>query len=183
MARITGGTMRGRTLREPVPEGVRPTSERAREALFSIVGQDLTGSSVLDAFGGTGVLGLEALSRGADVTVVEQVRDVARGIERRGAAVGAAWTVRVGDVLRLAPSLGMFDGILADPPWDADAERIVTVLGPLAKAWMVLEIEGTTPSPAGAGQLVLDRERSYGRTKLCVYRVVSRDDRTGGSAP
>ncbi|MCE7957512.1 MAG: 16S rRNA (guanine(966)-N(2))-methyltransferase RsmD, partial [Acidobacteria bacterium ACB2] len=71
--RITGGHLRGRVL-EGVPAGVRPTASRVREALFSMVGQDLRGWSVLDAFGGTGLLALEAVSRGAAPVVVVERR-------------------------------------------------------------------------------------------------------------
>ena len=63
MLRVTGGVLRGRVLPAPLPEGVRPTSARTREALFSIVGQDLEGLSFLDAFGGAGLIAIEAWSR------------------------------------------------------------------------------------------------------------------------
>ena len=65
MIRVTGGALRGRSLPARVPEGVRPTAGRVREAVFSMVGQDLRGWSVLDLFGGSGLIGIEAASRGA----------------------------------------------------------------------------------------------------------------------
>ena len=68
--RITGGSLRGRVVPGKVRPGVRPTSSRVREALFSMVGQDLEGVRVLDAFGGSGLLSFEAYSRGAIVTTV-----------------------------------------------------------------------------------------------------------------
>ena len=92
--RITGGELRGRLI-QGVPEGVRPTAGRVREALFSMVGQALQGWSALDAFGGTGLLAFEAASRGAaPVTVVELRRPVARQI------VARAETRRKAEVLR-----------------------------------------------------------------------------------
>lgn len=72
MIRITGGRLRGRKLNVP-RRGVRPTTNRVRESIFSVIGEEIEGSSVLDLFAGTGVLGLEALSRGAaNVVFVER---------------------------------------------------------------------------------------------------------------
>src|SRR5262245_37683088 len=128
MARITGGVHRGRVLEEAVGPGIRPTSERVREALFSIVGQDLEDLDVLDAFGGTGVLGLEAWSRGARVVVVEKDRRSAQAIVRRAETLDArppGFRVVVSEVIAAAPTLGSFDGILVDPPWDLDPRGIL----------------------------------------------------------
>jgi 16S rRNA (guanine966-N2)-methyltransferase len=174
MARITGGVARGRVLEVQVGPGIRPTSERAREALFSILGQDLDGCSVLDAFGGTGLLGIEAWSRGAAVTVVEVQRRAVQDIQRRAALVGAhppAFDVRCGDVCTLAPNLGSFAGVLADPPWKEAIEPILAVLGGLARDWLVLEADVENRAPDVAGRLVLDRVRTYGRTAFWVYRA------------
>ena len=173
MARITGGRCRGRVLREPVAPNVRPTSDRVREALFSIVGQDLSGQRVLDAFGGTGVLALEAWSRGAQVVLVEKDRRAMRGIERRFAELGAERPDAeriVGDVLSLAPALGTFDGVLVDPPWADDVTPILAALAPLTRGWLVLEAEDRTTAPDEVADLTLDRRRTYGRTALWLYR-------------
>lgn len=168
--RLTGGRARGRVLRQPVGEGVRPTSSRVREALFSMVGQDLDGLRVLDAFGGAGLLGLEAWSRGAEVVVTELRPATARDLRRRGEEIGADWTVHTGDCLALAPQHGPFDGVLADPPYAASPGPILEVLGPLARAWLVYEADSTATPPPTAGPLALDRVRSFGGTALWVYR-------------
>lgn len=173
MARLTGGHARGRVLREPVAEGVRPTSDRVREALFSIIGQDLTNLRVLDAYGGTGLLALEAWSRGAQVVVIEKDRRAMQGIERRFAEVGAALPDAeriLGDVLKVAPTLGPIDGILVDPPYADDVGPILATLAPLAREWLVLEADEATQAPDAIGDLALDRVRKYGRTALWVYR-------------
>lgn len=175
MSRLTGGTARGRVLREPVPSGVRPTSARVREALFSIVGQDLSGRRVLDAFGGSGLVGLEAWSRGADVTVYEQSRRALAAIRRNGEAVGATWTVKQGDVLLAARALSPFDGVFADPPYGTSPEAVLGALGPLASDWLVLETDLRDDVPPQAGTLTLDRMREYGGTRLWVYRPGARD--------
>ena len=166
--RITGGRARGRVLQGRLPPGVRPTSSRVREALFSIVGQDLAGQTVLDAFGGAGRVGREAWSRGARVTVVERDRRALRAIRRHGEALGAEWTVRRGDVLKA--DLPVFDGVFADPPYGTDPAEVIEVLGPKARRWLVFEAPVGTEVPHSAGELELDRVREYGDTGLFVYR-------------
>jgi 16S rRNA (guanine966-N2)-methyltransferase len=173
MARITGGTLRGRVLREDVAEGVRPTSDRVREALFSIVGQDLTGQYVLDAFGGTGLIGIEAFSRGARVLIVEKDRRAAKGIQTRAEAVGARrplLEIRVGDVLAVAESAGPFDGIVCDPPYAMEPGPVFAALGALARSWFVYEADAKVTCPDHAGALPLDRVRKYGGSALWIYR-------------
>lgn len=168
--RLTGGVARGRVVRGPLGPGVRPTSARVREALFSLVGQDLAGQTFLDAYGGSGLIGLEAWSRGARVTVVEKDRRASREIAERGSAVGADWVVLHGDITRRASSLGGFDVVFADPPYDTPPAAVLRLLAPLAGRVLVLEVDARTAVPAEAGGLRLDRERTYGRTGLCVYR-------------
>jgi 16S rRNA (guanine(966)-N(2))-methyltransferase RsmD len=175
VSRITGGVARGRVLREPVPDAVRPTSERVREALFSILGQELSGTTFLDAFGGTGVVGLEAWSRGARATVLEREPRVARGIERRVAALAADVEVRIGDALRIAAGGGTWDVVFADPPWDTDFDAVVAALAPVAQRSLIVEadVRSRVPMPAGFD---LDRERTYGRTAMWVFRRSAPDD-------
>jgi 16S rRNA (guanine966-N2)-methyltransferase len=167
--RITGGTARGRVLQAPPGHGVRPTSSRVREALFSIVGQDLTGLRVLDAFGGSGLLAVEAWSRGATVVCVERDPRHAAFIRENVARVGATVEVVVGDVLLLTAGLGPFDGVLADPPYTAPVAPILERLTEHAPGWLVLEAAARTVVPARAGGLVRDRERPFGDTALHVF--------------
>ncbi len=150
--------------------GVRPTSSRVREALFSMVGQDLSQTRFLDAFGGSGLMGLEAWSRGAEVVVVEQRPKVAAELKARGQQVDASWQVVVGDVCKRMQQLGDFDGIFMDPPYALDPTPLVERLGPYAKAWLVLETQADTQVPASAGDLSLDAQRNYGSTSLSIYR-------------
>lgn len=175
--RITGGRAKGRVLRGAVPDGVRPTSARVREALFSMIGQDLDDLTVLDAFGGSGCLGLEAWSRGASVTAVERRPRVARLLRRAGASIGAdagaGWRVEVGDVLARAPDLGPFDGVLADPPYADAPEPVLGALGPTARRWLVYEARRGVALPprwtVPGGVLRLRRERAFGDTVLWIY--------------
>ena len=129
MTRIIGGKHRGRALKVPVA-GVRPTADRAREALFNILAHGIDwpgfeGASVLDVFAGTGACGLEALSRGAThATFVDVDGAVLQTIRRNAAAMGEARTVTMLklDATRLAapPATTAAPGVLAflDPPYE-----------------------------------------------------------------
>ena len=151
-----------------VPPGVRPTSARVREALFSLVGQDLAGQRILDAYGGTGILGLEAWSRGAEVVIVERSRRAVAAVRGNATALGAPVEIRCADVLAAAPHLGSFDGVMVDPPYALDPEPILSALGPLVDGWLVLEGPADR-NPPGVEGLVLDRRRCYGGSALWVY--------------
>lgn len=123
--RIIGGQWRRRLLPVPDRPGLRPTPDRVRETLFNWLGQDLTGWRVVDAFAGTGALGLEAASRGAaEVLLVEQDAGLATGLEALRARLGAqAVRVQRGDgvaaLQALAPA--SVDLVLLDPPFEAPA--------------------------------------------------------------
>ncbi|KAF1048536.1 16S rRNA (guanine(966)-N(2))-methyltransferase RsmD [Xylophilus sp.] len=123
--RIVGGIWKRTRLPVPDRPGLRPTPDRVRETLFNWLGQDLAGWRVLDAFAGTGALGIEAASRGAaQVTLVEQDAALVAGLQAlRGRLDGAAdiLQVRRGDgvaALRQAAA-GSLDLVLIDPPFDA----------------------------------------------------------------
>jgi 16S rRNA (guanine(966)-N(2))-methyltransferase RsmD len=168
--RITGGSLKGRRVPSPDVAGVRPTSSRVREALFSMVGQDLDGWSVLDACGGTGLLAFEALSRGAGpVEVVERRPAVARRIGQAARALGVVVRVRVGDAGR-ALGEGRWDLVLLDPPYaDEAGPWVERALGAVGRVLVVEHRRGAS-LPAEAGRLVLDRQRTYGDTGLALYR-------------
>ncbi len=166
--RITGGRLRGRALPVPVPRGARPSTARVREALFSMIGQDLAGARVLDAFSGSGLLALEAWSRGAEVVAVERDPGAARAIRRAARALGAHLDVRVGDALRVVHDLPPFDVVIADPPYRRDPEPIVAALGLRAER-LVLEADRGIAAPEAAGPLVLDRSRVHGGSALHLY--------------
>lgn len=167
--RLTGGQARGRPLSVPVPEGVRPTASRVREALFSIVGQHLDGQRVLDAFGGSGLLGLEAWSRGAAVVTVELDPSVAAAIRRNAAALGADLKVITGDAVRVGPGLGPFDLVLIDPPYRLDPLPVMSALAAVPAPLFVLEHDAAVPAPEVPG-LRRERTRSYGAGALTGYR-------------
>lgn len=141
VTRIVAGTVGGRRIDVP-PKGTRPTSEKVREAVFNALESliELDGARVLDLYGGSGALGLEALSRGAGhVTFVESDKRAA-GVLRRNATSLGFRDLRVeqakAEVLVSAPASEPFDVVLADPPYDLSGEVLQRVLDGLgAGGW------------------------------------------------
>jgi 16S rRNA (guanine966-N2)-methyltransferase len=150
--RIIGGRFKRKPLPVPVWPGLRPTPSRVRETLFNWLGQDLSGWRVLDAFAGTGALGLEAASRGAaQVTMIERERPLAlhlgKIIERLGAT---GTTVQTADALvwmkRSAEGAlaGRFELVLLDPPFEQDlfADALAAAKGcVVVGGWIYLEAD------------------------------------------
>ncbi len=183
--RVIAGRFRGRTLVAPAGAATRPTSDRVREALFSILG-DISDAAVLDLFAGTGALGIEALSRGAaSATFVESARSALRALRKNLNDLGLDPKTRVlpMPVERALASMpwgpGAFDVVFMDPPY---AEvRSGTFETSLARAVerslsasmrasgrLVLEhAKGVNP-PDVAG-LVRESTRTYGDTALSFY--------------
>jgi 16S rRNA (guanine966-N2)-methyltransferase len=177
--RIVAGLAKGRRLAAPA-DATRPTSDRAREALFNSLGAllDLDGARVLDLFAGTGAVGLEALSRGAAETVfVENDRAALDVLQRNIDAVGlaGATVVRrpVAAFLDARPPAGEFDLVFADPPYalaDSAMEQLLASLvrgAHLAEAAVVVverSVRGASPAwPTGITPL---RDRRYGEGVL-----------------
>jgi 16S rRNA (guanine966-N2)-methyltransferase len=171
--RITGGELGGRRIR--VPRGardLRPTTEKVREAVFSILG-DVTDARVLDLFCGTGALGIEAVSRGAaEATLVDTRPQAARGNVESLGLMERAQVVRADAVrfLRRAEP-GSFDLVLCDPPYRL-ADRLAAELDPLIRAALApggrVMVE-TSPDAPLALSLPLLTERTYGDTLVRVH--------------
>ena len=169
--RITGGGLGGRRIRVP-RGGVRPTTDRAREAIFSILG-DVAGARVLDLFCGSGALAIEALSRGAaEATLVDTRPATARrNLEALGLAERAR-TVRsdAARFLRRAEA-SSFDLVLCDPPYRL-ADRLAGDLDPLIRRALanggrvMVETSPDRPLPLG---LPLVTERGYGDTLIRIH--------------
>lgn len=192
--RITGGTLKGRTLKVP-PGPVRPTQDRVREALFSSLASVIPDAHVLDLFAGTGSLGLEAWSRGAaSVSWVEADPRVCAALRRTvGSLCGpeVAHSCIQADVFRfLQRSRGNTppaDFILADPPYDRhdpDFEFDLFLECVLSSGWLkadgllVFEQRSRQPVREHPRWQVL-RERSYGEARLIYYQPVE----GGGEEP
>src|SRR4030095_4356237 len=119
--RVIAGRYKGRRVKAPTWEGLRPTSDKLRETLFNILASRIEGARVLDGFAGTGAVGIEALSRGAaHVTFVEQDRRAVSLIQVNlaGCGIEADYNVSQGDVgAALRHGSALFDLILLDPPY------------------------------------------------------------------
>jgi len=174
--RVIAGTYGGRTLKAPAGADTRPTSDRVREALFSILGDRVQDARVLDLFAGSGALGLEALSRGAErVTFVDDNRAAIAAIKGNLNVLKAAAQVHRTDALRFlggAPESGaQYDLIFLDPPYRL-AERLAPPLSEALPAVLapgaVAVAESDRRAPL-ALHLPLNDERRYGDTLIRIY--------------
>jgi 16S rRNA (guanine966-N2)-methyltransferase len=179
--RIIAGTHKGRLLQAPDGNATRPTADRVRQALFDMLlhapwaGRDfLAGAHVLDAFAGTGALGLEALSRGAaHVTFFEQERAALAVLRANIAACRAAGqtTVHARDVLRPGPGTHK-NLIFLDPPYDQGlVQRSVNVLrseGWLAPGSLVVAETGRLETVVETGSILA--QRVHGAAQVTVWR-------------
>ena len=177
MPRIIAGEFKGRVLRSPKGNQIRPTLDRVKESLFSILGHDLSGKYVIDLYAGTGSLGLEALSRGAAHAVfVEKEHGPLDAIKANVEALGLRERVTVIPlaVLRVIPSLPAADLIFCDPPYAlADLDEVIAALflsGKVKPAGtLVLETRAKRAVQTPPNATLFD-ERVYGDTKLLFYK-------------
>jgi 16S rRNA (guanine966-N2)-methyltransferase len=174
--RVIAGTWGGRRLQAPPGDATRPTSDRVREALFSVLGDRVPGARVLDLFAGSGALGIEALSRGAAaVTFVDSAPAAVKAVKANLEALGATAEVRRQDARRFLGSASgagrHYDLVLLDPPY-----RLASRLGG--------ELSAILPSVLAPGAAVIaesDRrdplhldlplhdERRYGDTLIRIH--------------
>lgn len=184
--RIIAGKHRGRPLRVP-HEGVRPTAERTREALFDILAHGIDwpgfeGAHVLDVFAGTGACGLEALSRGAGHATFIDLDPVAlQAIRRNAAAMGEAWTITLLklDATRLVTPPGAAAApcglAFLDPPYESGLAH-PALQGLASRRWLgpeaiaVVEIAAREPLAPPSGWRILD-ERTYGAARVVFLRL------------
>ena len=181
--RVIAGNHRGRRLRAPRGAATRPTSDRVREAIFSIIG-DCTDLRVLDLFAGSGAMGIEALSRGArSVTFVEGAPEAAACIRANLATLALTESARVVvrdwsvAISQEAKRGAIYDLCLIDPPYSVVEGVSSTIAGALAPvlaeyATVILEGPAQGPVPTMDGIRVIDRsDRSYGSTRVSILRV------------
>jgi 16S rRNA (guanine966-N2)-methyltransferase len=174
--RVIAGTAKGRRLKTPSGLGTRPMTARAREALFSSLGQRVQGAAVLDLYAGSGSLGIEALSRGAaSVTFVERSRQALEALRANLGATGFEATVVAGDAAAAISRLsGDFDLVFVDPPFamsSTEAGRVVaelvTVTSPGATV-VVHRRAGEAAMPVPVGMEALG-DRRYGDSVLWLF--------------
>ncbi len=177
--RIIAGTLKGRRIDAPDWPGLRPTSDRLRETLFNVLAPRIDGARFVDAYAGSGAVGIEAISRGAaHVTFVEQDRRAQAliqanldrcAVENRYAIIRAGFT---GAAKRLD---GGFDVLFLDPPYGATqlAEALETA-GPLvaADALVIIEHAKRDAAPERVSGLELTRDLVQGDSVLSFYRRI-----------
>jgi 16S rRNA (guanine966-N2)-methyltransferase len=170
--RVIAGEFKGRRLHTARGTRTRPTADRVREALFSMLG-DVSGARVLDLYAGSGALGIEALSRGAESAMfVERDQRALDALRRNLDAVGARAEVRGQDVVRfLARPGGTFDLVFCDPPYDVASAVADALAGALPamlgdNARIVTESDKRTPLVLPLPLIV---ERSYGDTRIAIH--------------
>lgn len=185
MTRLIAGSAGGRRLATPSGRVTRPTSDRAREGLFATLGSvmgSLEGARVLDLYAGSGAVGLEAASRGAEhVLLVESDPAALRALRRNAtdlALPGVEIAAQRVEKLLALPAVGPYDFVFADPPYALSDDLVAGVLGALrAGGWLASEalvaVEresrgSSAPWPEGYRQ---DRARRYGEATLWYGRA------------
>jgi len=181
--RITSGEYGGRTLMVPKGDAVRPTQDRVREALFSMLMSVVPGARVLDLFAGSGAVGLEALSRGAvHATLVEADRRHAAVIQKNIDALKCAdrTTLVTADAYAWIAGGGAgkdYDFVFADPPYALARERgyadvldTLAAKGIVAPGGLFVAEMAAHQDPDERPGWDLLRDRTYGQTRLAVYR-------------
>lgn len=186
--RVIAGTAGGRRLAVPPGRAVRPTSERVREALFSALGPIVPGARVLDLYAGSGALGIEALSRGAEQAVfVERapaaVRVIRGNLADLGIEGGVVVAAEVGSVDAYIRRGGPFDVVFADPPYQVAVTALVEALAELRAAGaltpgatVVVERDRRAVDTFPAW-LDPQRRRTYGDTTLHVLKIAKENGR------
>jgi 16S rRNA (guanine(966)-N(2))-methyltransferase RsmD len=179
MMRVIAGSLKGRRLATPDWQGLRPTSDKLRETLFNVVAPRIPGARVLDAYAGTGAIGIEAISRGAaHVTFVDRdrraTRLIAENLRRCGIAEGYA-IIRddVGKAFAREPQPS-FDLIVLDPPYEvSDAANVLDSLALTLdhRGLIVLEHARRRAAPLVAGRLVHTRDIVSGDSVLTLYEI------------
>lgn len=183
--RVIAGSAKGRRLLMVPGEGTRPISDRAKQALFNVLGADVVGAVVLDLFAGTGSVGIEALSRGAQrATFVERDRLAVNTIQANLRTTGFERRARVirSDVfiyLRNDPAVG-FDYIHVAPPQYQGLWADVLAALDARPAWVnpdgvvVAQVDPREFRPLALEHLALVDQRRYGNTLLCFYELPGR---------
>lgn len=177
--RVITGTARGRRLKEPVGLETRPTADRVKEGIFSSIQFEIEGRRVLDLFGGTGQMGIEALSRGAGHCTFVDLRKEAVGIIRDNLALtglaGRAAVVQADYQAFLSRCRETFDVIFLDPPYNSGmlekALETITAIDIVSENGIIVCENGSVAGwPAVPAPYGLQKEYRYGKIRTALYR-------------
>ena len=181
--RIIAGVHRGRRLLGPRGQAIRPTSDRVKEALFSILGERTMGARVLDLYAGTGSIGIEALSRGAaHVTFVEANREALRLMQANLQQCGLQQSASICpvEVSRFVPrgnhGSGPYNIVFCDPPYQL-TPKLIALIQEWDRGWLaddavvILEHGRKAEIPSTMGPLVQVKRYDYGDTALTRFQV------------
>ncbi|MBB4152942.1 16S rRNA (guanine966-N2)-methyltransferase [Sphingomonas jinjuensis] len=175
--RVIAGQWRGRPLVAPKGDATRPTADRTREALFSMLASRLgsfDGLAVADLFAGSGALGIEALSRGAATCLfVEHDRAALDALKANLAKLDAKGDVRATSVMALGPAPQPLDLVMMDPPYGSGAGSVaLDKLGRLGwigpATW--ISIETAKPEEIDVARFTIDATRVHGKARLTLLR-------------
>ncbi len=173
--RVITGVAGGRKLKSPEGDAVRPTTDLVKQAMFNILQFDLEGRRVLDLFGGSGQLGIEALSRGAwEAVFVDSSRSSVQLIRENLKRCNLEGTVLQTDALMFLSRSEKFDVIFIDPPYDmglytAVLERINAVDNLTEGGIIICESRAGAELPEMRAPYRRQRERRYGSVKISIY--------------
>ena len=173
--RVITGTARGRRLRTPENYDIHPTTDNVKESLFNIIQFDVEGRKVLDLFAGTGQLGIECLSRGADsVVFVDESREAVNIVKDNLKTCGLSASVLQMDALSYLRGCGKFDLIFVDPPYDSnlyeEVLKIINSVDILSDGGIIIcEARRDRQLPEMTEPYRKLREYHYGKVKLCKY--------------
>lgn len=189
--RVIGGSFKGRIIPfEKKLKGAEATSQRLKKALFSILGEDLTGKTFLDLYSGTGQIGLEALSRGSHLVVFNDsdrnryqfVKDIVHLWELSGRSLH--YNIDAARCIKVCGERGVvFDVVFCDPPFEKIAgfpQVYDTILKAIAESTIIHEASivlvqhyHTNTLPESIGRLIKKDTRKYGTNSLSIYKVMS----------
>ena len=173
--RVITGTARGRRLATPENYDIRPTTDNVKESIFNIIQFDIEGRKVLDLFAGTGQLGIECLSRGAEsATFVDENKEAIRIVKENLKTCQLKATVIQADAITFLRNCGKFDVIFVDPPYDSKLYKPVLET---INSVDILSDGGIIVCEARKEELLPEmelpykkrKEYKYGRLKVCIY--------------
>ncbi len=174
--RVITGSARGRKLKTPENEEIRPTTDNVKESVFNIIQFDIEGRRVLDLFAGTGQLGIECLSRGAaECVFVDKSSKAIKIIKENLKTCGLHAQVLQEDALAYLRHCGKFDLVFLDPPYDADLYetvlKTINLVDILSDGGIIIcEARREKVLPELASPYEKGKEYRYGKVKICTYR-------------